>query len=187
MFSSFKEINMDWNNLVGNFNDFALKVKAFWLFGNLKLGECRYFDKIFYLENQACYLAGSKVKTKDGIIEFQIIISFDKPQDAISMYKNRWQIETAFRALKTAGFNIEDTYLTDIERIEKLLYLVMIAFAWCYNVGEYVHRNIKKITIKKHGRKEKSIFRYGLDIISEFLYESANQYNINVFQFLSCT
>jgi hypothetical protein len=24
MFSSFKEINMDWNNLVGNFNDFAL-------------------------------------------------------------------------------------------------------------------------------------------------------------------
>jgi hypothetical protein len=25
MFSSFKEINMDWNNLVGNFNDFALK------------------------------------------------------------------------------------------------------------------------------------------------------------------
>jgi hypothetical protein len=25
MFSSFKEINMDWNNLVGNFNDFALE------------------------------------------------------------------------------------------------------------------------------------------------------------------
>jgi hypothetical protein len=163
------------------------KVKAFWLFGNLKLGECKYFDKIFYLENQACYLAGSKVKTKDGSVEFQIIISFDKPQDAISTYKNRWQIETAFRAMKTAGFNIEYTHLTDIERIEKLLYLVMIAFVWCYNVGEYVHKNIKEIAIKKHGRKEKSIFRYGLDIISEFLYKSVNQHNINVFHFLSCT
>jgi hypothetical protein len=29
MFSSFKEINMDWNNLVGNFNDFALGKNVF--------------------------------------------------------------------------------------------------------------------------------------------------------------
>lgn len=163
------------------------KIKAFWLFENLKLRECKHFDRIFHLDDQACYLAGSKVKTKDGKIEFQIIISFDKPQEAIAMYKNRWQIETAFRAMKTAGFNIEDTHLADIERIEKLLYLVMIAFAWSYNVGEYVHRNIKEIAIKKHGRKEKSIFRYGLDIISEFLYKAKNQHNINIFDFLSCT
>jgi hypothetical protein len=29
IFSSFKEINMDWNNLVGNFNDFALSGNSF--------------------------------------------------------------------------------------------------------------------------------------------------------------
>jgi hypothetical protein len=32
MFSSFKEINMDWNNLVGNFNDFALEKQSFYTF-----------------------------------------------------------------------------------------------------------------------------------------------------------
>jgi len=40
------------------------------------------------------------------------------------------QIESAFKALKTSGFNIEDTHLTDIDRVYKLLSLVLIAFAW---------------------------------------------------------
>ena len=71
--------------------------------------------------------------------------------------------------------------------MERLLLLVMIAFVWVYNVGDYVHRNIKEIKIKKHGKKAKSIFRYGLDIVSEFLYKSINQFDINVFRFLSCT
>jgi hypothetical protein len=38
-------------------------------------------------------------------------------------------------ALKTTGFNIEDTHLTDIDRINKLFALVLIAFVWAYKVG----------------------------------------------------
>ena len=72
-----------------------------------------------------CYLSGSKIKNKDGKPEFQIIISFCKPTIAWEIYKERWQIETA---LKTSGFNIEDTHLEDIERIEKIFTLVIIAF-----------------------------------------------------------
>ena len=59
-----------------------------------------------------------------------------------------------------------DTHLSDIQRIERLLLLVMIDFVWVYNVGDYVHRNLKEIKIKKHGKKANSIFRYGLDIVS---------------------
>lgn len=40
---------------------------------------------------------------------------------------------------KSAGFNIEDAHLSDIKRIEKLLLLVMMAFVWCYNIGEFVN------------------------------------------------
>ena len=163
------------------------KVKASWLFTRLRLGESMHLHKIYYVNNQACYLSGSKVKGKDGNIEYQIIVSFNKPEKAIETYRNRWQIEMTFRAMKSSGFNIEDTHLSDIQRIEKLLLLVMIAFVWVYNVGDYVHRNIKEIKLKKHGKKAKSIFRYGLDIVSESLYESINQFSINIFQFLSCT
>ena len=87
--------------------------------------------------------------------------------------------------MKNAGFNIEDTHLTDIERIEQLLLLVMMAFVWCYNIGEFVNQNLKPIRILKLGRKAKSIFRYGLDIVAEFLTRGRNDYGIPIFSFLS--
>ena len=163
------------------------RVKASWLFANLQLNSCRVNEKIVYVNNQLCYLSGSKVKNKSGKPELQIVISFNNPQDALKIYKERWQIETAFRALKTSGFNIEDTHLTDIERIEKLFALVMVAFTWAYVVGDYLHQHVKQIQIKKHGNKAKSIFKHGLTYIASVLLNSSFQPDIDIFQFLSCT
>ena len=81
-------------------------------------------------------------------------------------FKQRWQIETLFRGLKSSGFNIEDTHVTDLERLGKLFSLTMIAFVWCYKIGDYLDENIKKIIIKQHGRRAVSVFKYGLDVIA---------------------
>ncbi len=51
--------------------------------------------------------------------------------------------------------------------------------------GEYVHRNIKEIIVKTHGHKAKSIFRYGLDIVTEFLVRERNDRGIPILTFLS--
>ena len=163
------------------------RVKASWLFSNLPLNSCRVNDRIVYVNNQLCYLSGSKVKNKEGKPELQIVISFNNPQDALEIYKERWQIETAFKGLKTSGFNIEDTHLTDIERIEKLFALVTVAFAWAYVVGDYLHRYVKPIQIKKHGNKAKSIFKHGLTFIATVLLNPSFQPDIDIFKFLSCT
>jgi transposase len=113
-------------------------------------------------------LSGSKVKNKKGVPELQIIVSFNKPDQAQSLYEERWQIETAFRALKSSGFNIEDTHLTDMERIAKLLALVMVAFVWAYKTGIFLDK-IRPIKIKKHGRRAKSLFKYGLTYLAKVL------------------
>lgn len=161
--------------------------KASWLFSGLPLNGCRVNHRIAYLNNQLCYLSASKGKDKDGRPELQIIISFNKPEDALDIYKERWQIETAFRALKTSGFNIEDTHLSEIERIEKLFALVTVAFAWAYLVGDYLHKYVKPIQVKRHGNKAKSIFKYGLTYIASVLLNAYFQDDIGVFKFLSCT
>jgi len=59
---------------------------------------------------QLYYISVSKTLSKRGIPELQIIISFNKLQEADTLYKDRWQIETVFSALKSSGFNIEDTH-----------------------------------------------------------------------------
>jgi hypothetical protein len=91
-----------------------------------------------------------------------------------------------FKAMKSSGFDIEKTHLKDIQRIEKLILLVMIAFVWCYKIGIYLNQ-INPITIKKHGRKAKSIFKDGLTFLVNMLLNSENHNNTNIFHFLSCT
>lgn len=174
-----------------NFKIFRTKysnpIKASWLFSGLKLGQFRHHDKIVYINNVACYISASVIKSKSGNPEFQFLISFNNPSKSKECYKKRWQIETMFKALKSSGFNIEKTHLQDIERIEKLVALVFIAFVWCYKVGIYLDQFEQKIKIKKHGCRAKSLFKYGLDYIANILLNPQNQPNVNVFEFLSCT
>ena len=134
-----------------------------------------------------CYLSGIKNITKEGRIDFLIIISFNKPEKSLMYYQKRWQIETLFKAFKSSGFNIEDTHVTDQKRLEKLFMIVMIALVWCYKIGDYLHENIKSIKIKKHQRKAFSVFKYGLNCINNILNNALNIIKINVLQFLSCT
>jgi hypothetical protein len=163
------------------------ELKAFVLFAGLKCDECRILYKIYRVNGQLCYLSASKVTGKNGKPELQIIISYNQPENAQEFYKERWQIETAFKGLKSSGFNIEQTHLTDLDRIEKLFTIVMLAFAWAYVVGVFVNDNIKPIRILKHGRKAKSLLKYGLEYIAVILLNPLTKINTDIFKFLSCT
>jgi hypothetical protein len=106
----------------------------------------------------------SALRLADGEL---LIVATDKEVDwPIELYGRRWEIETLFSCLKSRGFNFEDTHITKPERIAKLLALLTIGFCWAYKTGEWRHEQ-KAIKIKKHGRKEISFFRYGLDLLRD--------------------
>jgi hypothetical protein len=147
------------------------RAKASWLFNTLKINECSFQSKIFRVNGELCYLSATRIINKENVPELQIIVSFNKPDKAQALYKERWQIESAFKALKTSGINIEDTHLSDIERVSKLLALVLIAFAWVYRVGIHLE-TLKPIKIKKHGSRAKSLFKYGLTYIANLLFSN---------------
>ena len=100
--------------------------------------------------------------------EFLIVASKEKGTGVLVAYKKRWGIEALFANLKSRGFDLEQTHLVHEKRIEKLIALLAIALTWAHLVGEWVaiHNPLK---IKKHGRKEMSIFRYGLDYLQYVL------------------
>ena len=159
------------------------QLKAFLMFAALKSGQCRVLHRIYRINRQLCYLSASKVKDKNGIPELQLIISFNRPEIARQTYKERRQIETAFRGMKSGGFNIEDTHLTDLERIEKLFTIVMLAFAWAYVVGVYINQHLKPIRLLKHGEKAKNPFKYRLEYITTILLKPLAIIKLNVFIF----
>ena len=163
------------------------ETKAYWLFNDLRLGESKHLDGIYYVDGQACYLSGSKIKDKEGKPELQILVSYCNAEEALDMYKLRWQVETMFRGLKTSGFDIEGSHVRDHARMSNLFAIIMIAYVWCYLVGIYIHQNIKPIKVLKHKRRAVSLFKYGLDYIFQCLVNHTNRYRINVFKFLSYT
>lgn len=170
-----------------NFKVFLIQkqkyVKAFWLFNAYKVNQFIMYPKLVSIHGQLVYLSGAKLIKG----EYLILISFHKVEKSEAIYKQRWQIETCFKGLKTSGFNMQDTHLQDRERIEKLLLLVIITFVWAYKIGIFLHEKVKAIEIKKHGRRAISLFKYGLEYIAQVLLNTEKIDTINICGFLSCT
>ena len=105
---------------------------------------------------------------KSPLGELVIIITDDEVYSALSDYACRWEIESLFKCFKTSGFNLEDTHLTQTDKINNLLGIVSIGFTWAYLTGE-LECEKRPIKIKSHGRKEKSVFKVGLDYLHRIL------------------
>ena len=80
-------------------------------------------------------------------------------------YRRRWCIEVLFQTFKGRGFDLESTHLKCSQKLSKLLVFVSLAVAICVKVGEYNHKKVQKIKIKKNGRQANSFFRKGSDIL----------------------
>jgi hypothetical protein len=79
-------------------------------------------------------IAPASEETDDA---FLILATWDiDPEKATTLYQERWEIETMFAALKSRGYRLEKTHLTAPERVERLVGLLALAFAWTHVVGE---------------------------------------------------
>ena len=146
------------------------------LFGDLHIHQQRILRKPRLIYGHHLYV--SVIRLQD---EFLIVASNEKGPKSLEDYKRRWGIEVLFAALKSRGFDLEKTHLIHIERIEKLIALLAIAFTWAHLVGEWIAQT-QPLKIKKHGRKERSLFRYGLDYLQYVLLNIQDQ----IQQFFQC-
>lgn len=113
--------------------------------------------------------------------ELLIVASAQADKKALVIYRLRWGIELTFKALKKTGFNLEDTHLTHTDKVEKLFALVTIAFIYAYLAGLYKHDEVKAIKTLPHGRKQCSLFKYGLKQLSEWLLNEEKVRNFDKF------
>ena len=87
-----------------------------------------------------------------------------RARHALARYRQRWTIETMFGNLKTKGFALEATHLTNPDKLCTLL--ALLAFAVALTVKTGVARvRLHAIPIKKHGRPAWSMFALGLNTL----------------------
>jgi hypothetical protein len=58
-----------------------------------------------------------------------------KPHRALAAYRQRWTIETMFANLKTKGFNLEDTHITDPGKLSTLLAVLALTVTLTVKTG----------------------------------------------------
>src|SRR3990167_2614379 len=109
------------------------------------------------------------IERRKGAKEEMIVVSNFKFEDPLRMYRRRWEIETMFGCLKTRGFRMEDTHIIDPDKIEKVVFVLAIAFCWAYRIGDIQDRK-QPIEVKTHGRKARSLFREGLNLIRRAIF-----------------
>jgi len=115
------------------------------LFSHTKKDEFYAFGKT-KIFNTELYLGGIKAtKSKEALI---IVSDHKMDEKTLPTYQKRWEIETLFGALKSKGFNFEESKLTDGYKIEKLMAFLSIAFIWSILAGDY-RESEKPIPIKK--------------------------------------
>lgn len=111
----------------------------------------------------------ASVEKRKGAKESMIVVSNLEFENPLGLYRRRWEIETLFGCLKTRGFRMEDTHITDPDKIEKLVFVLTIAFCWAYRTGDIRVRE-KPIEVKTHGRKARSLFREGVNLIRRAIF-----------------
>jgi len=152
-------------SVIASGNRKILTAKKF--FNGLKPKTSKEFPMAVWIFRQKVYLAGSR--SERG--ELMIVATNKLPQNAIPIYLRRWEIECLFQSLKGRGFRFEETHMTSLERIEKLMVLLAIGFCWAHKTGEW-RATLKPIAFKKHPnnfRLQNNFFRYGFDFIRDLI------------------
>jgi hypothetical protein len=124
------------------------------LFNSLKVGEKKSIKNLKTIVGLSVFL--SAVHSLEG--KLVILVTTEEALDAVTLYGRRWEIETLFSCLKGRGFNFEDTRITASDRIDKMVAVLAIAFAWSHRVGEWCFQNIQPITIKKTWAAREKLF-----------------------------
>jgi hypothetical protein len=96
--------------------------------------------------------------------ELLIIASRSRPQHALKIYRERWKIETLFAALKTRGFNLEATHMTDPVKLSTLIAILAMAAGVAYKTGLWALGGQPR-RCKGHGRPARSLFAFCLDAL----------------------
>ncbi len=135
-------------------------VHAWRLFASTRVDQMLVIPEARQMWGMELYLSGCYL----GAGEYLILVSAEYSMEPAKEYKNRWGIETLFGALKSRGFNLEDTHVQDPERLSRLLALLAIAFTLAFVVGQW-QAAVKELKLKKHGYPPKSIFRLGLNML----------------------
>ena len=151
-------------------------------FQHLKVGNKRHIQ--FNMDGHLLYFAGTRSTKGELVI---VMSNQDVGLKILKIYKKRWKIELLFSNCKKNGFNLEDTHLRELDRIEKLFAVVCSALLICFMVGRVEEKKSPTSFKKTVKTPAFSTFRRGFDYLRKLLIQTRNVAIELIFSLLETT
>lgn len=132
------------------------------VFRKLQPGEMRYWYRSMNTYGVQLRVLGAKNRHGKTLY----LAYHGRARQALERYAKRWNCENMHQAMKSRGFHLEDTQVTDPERISTLFGVLTLAFLWCCLTGEIEEQREPQKRLG-HGYPAKSLFRRGIDALQK--------------------
>ena len=94
-----------------------------------------------------------------------LLSNFELCFDTARYYQKRWSIETFFGDIKSRGFNIHKSKLTDPQRVAKLLIVACLAYILLFRLGEQEQNSPLVAKVTRKDRMDLSVFTLGKKLV----------------------
>lgn len=129
-------------------------------FQDIQHGEFRCLAEKAYVFGEVMQVVATRSPSGDLVL---IATDFDV-WDTIKLYSMRWSIECTLSSIKSRGYDLERTGMTDPAALERLFGIVILAWLSCLQIGVYCARE-RPIRRLKHGRLAMSLVQYGAQFL----------------------
>ena len=140
------------------------------------------YGEMGLVKGQTCFLAGVGF-SGEGYGEVLAIghwqASFDEPlylvsnlgevEEALALYKKRYRIETIFSDYKSRGFGLQNSHLSQPQRLHRMLMACALAYWWLTYLGVTAHKRQWDKLISRQDRCDLSFFQLGWRFMEELL------------------
>jgi Transposase DDE domain len=133
-------------------------------FKNVQQGTLQCLVEKAYVYGEVIQVVATRSPTGDLVI---IATDFGT-WETWDLYRQRWSVECTFFSVKTRGFDLERTGVTQPARLERLFGLVILAWVACLRIGVWLETS-RPIVVKVHGRKRVSLIRHGAEHLTNAL------------------
>lgn len=91
------------------------------------------------------------------------VLFADRPAgiDRVREYRRRARAEATYQDAKTRGFDLEQSKIAAVDRLERLLLAVHLALWWAYGLGLQVLRTGQRYRFDRRDRRDLSLIRLG--------------------------
>ena len=153
---------------------FVIRLSADRTFAYLPDGSVRHLCNLKVQKGEAYYWTGVYLTLqRDG--PYQLAAVWDEKADEpwllISdladpkllpgIYCQRWSIESTFRDFKSYGFDLEASRIEDVDRFNRLLLGLALAYGWAVRIGHWLDQSGQRLLVDRGSKPKQSAYRLG--------------------------